>query len=1034
MTEQTFRSPGFFEREIDLSQRTEQTLGIPAGVIGTADYGPAFVPVTLGSFADFETKFGSLNKDQYGPFAVREWLKNRTAITYIRVLGAGAANSSGDISETVTNGTVKNAGFIIKPNDSRAADKKHQGSVQFLVASHENTGDETVGYPLFTDSQSFDSTGPMKIVRGVIFTASGSRIQIFDDASYSTPNGPADDTAKITSYDGSADQGTFKLAISSALGSTFGNAESNAGIRIYTASLNPSSVHYIGNFLNTNPDKFNEEQHLLYADFPIEEELVRVIYDASNDTVGILSGSSATSGVSGESFLNLFGKFNTRYQTAKTTSFISQPFGDKEYDLFHFESLDDGAVGSNRIKVSISNLRKSTNPRNPYGTFTVLVRAFDDTDTNLTTLEQFGPCSLNPKDENYIANLIGDYRVSYNFDASDESERRLNIEGKRPLRSKYLRVVMHSNVEDEIIPKETLPFGFRGLPVPKTNDSLTDGANSLLGGSNSQRLGGKEGTVAAGDSLTGSILPPVPMRFKASRGKVNGDSPTYTGEPGSLELADSRLYWGVKCEKLKSTGSIANSALQSNTHDGLNPLINSYTKFLGIQKLDALVTGSGADVFNNNKFTLAKVSLLNGATIANSIDSNIETAITGTAKDHMREAAYIRNGVIETKCYTVEDNSRQRLTFASLAAATEAKYFNKFTEFAKFTNIFYGGFDGLNILDKDQRLMNHRASAVATNGKGLGDALSYVNLHSDSSPGAGKDNNIINSYRTAAKIITDPFNTRVNVVAVPGIRDPYVTDFIGDLVKDYGLAIYIMDIPAYDDDNNPIYDTSTRPDVQRTVDAFEARALDNNYIATYFPDVVFEDDINRTAVVAPASTAALKAFGYNDRVAFPWFAPAGFNRGALQNVLNTRVRLNTEDRNILQDARINPVANFPNGGFVIFGQKTLQQDRSLLDRVSVRRMLLEAKRVTIEITRTLVFEQNVPELRARFISGVTPRLANIQANQGIHKFDVIMDDTNNSPEDIEQLKVNGTIVLYPTNTIEFVAFNFVITNSGVSFE
>ena len=89
MPEQTFRSPGFFEREVDLSQRQQAPTGVPAGVIGTAQRGPAFVPITVGSFVDFETRFGSLDPKSFGPYAVNEFLKNRTAVTYMRVLGAG---------------------------------------------------------------------------------------------------------------------------------------------------------------------------------------------------------------------------------------------------------------------------------------------------------------------------------------------------------------------------------------------------------------------------------------------------------------------------------------------------------------------------------------------------------------------------------------------------------------------------------------------------------------------------------------------------------------------------------------------------------------------------------------------------------------------------------------------------------------------------------------------------------------------------------------------------------------------------------
>ena len=1051
MAEQTFRSPGFFEREIDLTQRTVEIEGVPAGVIGTAAHGPAFVPVTLGSFIDFERKFGTLSQDRFGPFAVREWLKNRTAVTYIRVLGAGAANSTGDIQTTLSQGTVKNAGFRIKGTESTAngAVGRHEGAVQFIVASHDVNEYESAGYPLFTDSDSFDTSTSVRLVRGMILTATGSRIQLLDhDQSYSVTN-TADDLAKISGYTGSSEDGTFKLVLSSAIGSTFGNDESKIGVRIYTASLNPTSDHYIGKFLNKNPDRFQDDQHLFYADFSVEDELARVTYNASKGTVAIVSGSAGTSASSGDTaqtFRDAFGRFDTRYRAAKTTSFISQPFGTKEYDLFHFESLDDGEIGNKKVKISISNLKRSGNKRSDFGTFTVLVRHYDDTDTNLKILEQYPLCTLNPKDENYIANKIGDMKVYYNFDAETESERRLNVEGKRPNRSQYIRIVMNRAVEDGLIPDNTLPFGFRGLPLIKTNDNFTDDDNVLAGGTLGKRLSAVQGSAAvAGEHLTGSILPPVPFRFKATRGALTKDAtPSFTGQPGALELADNRFFWGVKTETLPLTGTIGDAILQSNASSTKSVLVESYSKFLGLQKLDTVVTGSGADAFNNNKFSLSKVALYNQIATTSTIEASIATELTGTANEHMRQAAYLRNGALETKNYTILDDGTeaiQRITFATLIAARNAKYFNRFTNYAKFTNIMYGGFDGLNILDKDNRLMNDRASSVDANGKADATLGTYThqNLHADATAGSGKNNNIINSYRTAARIITDPFASRVNVIAIPGIKDAFITDFVSDLTRDYSKAIYLMDIPAYTDPNSVgvnerIFSQTQLPSVQETVETFEGRAIDNNYVATYFPDVVFEDDINNTHVTLPASIAALSALGYNDAVAYPWFAPAGFNRGALTNVVNSKVRLNANDRNILYEAKINPIANFPNGGFVIFGQKTLQQDRSALDRVNVRRMLLEVKRIVSNIANGIIFEQNTPSTRARFVAEVTPQLATIQIQQGIDQFKVVMDNTNNTNLDIEQNRLNGRIVLVPTRAVEFIAIDFIITNSGVSFE
>jgi phage tail sheath protein FI len=273
-------------------------------------------------------------------------------------------------------------------------------------------------------------------------------------------------------------------------------------------------------------------------------------------------------------------------------------------------------------------------------------------------------------------------------------------------------------------------------------------------------------------------------------------------------------------------------------------------------------------------------------------------------------------------------------------------------------------------------------------------------------------------------------------LSIPGIRDENVTNFALDEVKRYGKAIYLIDIPSYDDNSVRLFDDSAEiSSVRKTISKLEARVLDNNYAAAYFPDIIKRyDQIDGGIVTVPASIAAIEALGYNDSISFPWFAPAGFNRGGLSDILNTKLRLNTEDRNLLYEARINPIANFNLNDFVIFGQKTLQQSRSALDRVNVRRMLLEVKRIVSDAAVNIIFEQNVKTTRDGFIASVTPQLALIQSQQGIEQFRVIMNDTNNTQEDIEQNRLNGRIVLVPTRAVEFIALDFIITNSGVSFE
>ena len=156
MAEQTFKSPGFFESELDLSGGTEKEIvGVPAGVASPSEMGPAFVPVTVGSFAEFEQKFGGINEKYFGPYAVREFLKSRTALTFVRTLGAGGNSNSTDFTTTMNQGTVRNAGFIIKGSAGAATPyARPAGMVQFIAARHFLSSSEQYGFPEFTKNRS----------------------------------------------------------------------------------------------------------------------------------------------------------------------------------------------------------------------------------------------------------------------------------------------------------------------------------------------------------------------------------------------------------------------------------------------------------------------------------------------------------------------------------------------------------------------------------------------------------------------------------------------------------------------------------------------------------------------------------------------------------------------------------------------------------------------------------------------------------------------------------------------------------------
>lgn len=1015
---QVFKFPGFFDREIDLTAETVQPQGTPAGVIGASDKGPAFVPRTIGSFEDFKTKFGTLNPKLAAPYAVNQFLENKNALTFMRVLGAGSNENASDIDTTRVEGTVKNAGFTISSSLSDGAtsttlEGATQGSVQFLVAKHIVSSSEAFGMPMFTDNQSYfnaaGNTNEAHLTRGVLFTAHDTRFYL-----ESLNTGTRDAVSDTVS-------GSFKIVISSSAGSSFATTDGNAGLKIVTASMDPSADDYFGKVLNKNPEKFSDEKHLLYADFAVDAELAE---PSGANSVAITSGSqntSSTSGDTSQSFLQAFGRFDTRFKTPQSPWIISQPFGKVEHRLFRVESLSDGAYANDKIKISITDLQKSANEQNPYGTFTLLVRNFDDTDLNPEVLEQFPRLSLDPDSDNYIAKVIGDKRIHFNFDAANESDQRLLTEGKHGNKSNHIRVVMGEDVEEKKVPEETLPFGFEGPEVLNTNGVLTDttGSNSAVFTGSLQRMFAHNASLT--DRVEASIVPPLPYRFKVTRGDVDTSGGGLRGAPGSNEIVDARFHWGVKTTRNKD-------ATNPNVIVEQNDVVKAYTKFNGISKLDTVTTGSGRDKLNSNKFTLARVALGNSSL----------SEVTSSANVHMKEAAYIRNGQPSVTDYTVDDSGTSRVTFATLLNnGSSASTFNSFNNFARFTTILQGGFDGTNILDSNAARLNDLATSKESRGNTVGRAAgTFISPGFDRNQnGTGIRNNAVNSYRVASRIMTDGMTSNINLLSIPGQREPLVSDKALEDTEDFGVALYTMDVPYYNSNTGRIFDGEEGQyiDVDETANQFESRNLDSTFGAAYFPNVAIDDSVNQKRLMVPASVAALDALSFNDKVAFPWFAPAGFNRASLDFVKRTQVKINQSERERLFSVNINPIIKFPREGFVIFSQNTLEQAGSALQSINVQRMLINVKRRVASIGNRLLFENITPELRAQFVTQVSNYLNTVTSRAGISRFEVIADERNNTTQDENENRMNGRIVLVPVRAVEFVAIDFVITRQGTTF-
>ena len=278
------------------------------------------------------------------------------------------------------------------------------------------------------------------------------------------------------------------------------------------------------------------------------------------------------------------------------------------------------------------------------------------------------------------------------------------------------------------------------------------------------------------------------------------------------------------------------------------------------------------------------------------------------------------------------------------------------------------------------------------------------------------------AYNKAFTLLSNTDYYDMNMLVTPGIlqsKHSAVTSLARNLVTGRQDAFYVMD-------SNALTDSITTAVSQVTT-------LDNNYTATYWPWVKIINPANNVPLWVPPSVVVPGALSFNDSVAAPWYAPAGLNRGGLTSVIDTYQNLSQADRNTLYEARINPIANFPNDGVVIWGQKTLQARPSALDRVNVRRLLITVKKFIASSTRYLVFEQNVVATRDRFTQIVNPYLESVRAQQGLYAFRVVMDSTNNTPDLIDQNILYGQIFLQPTRTAEFIILDFNIQPTGASF-
>jgi hypothetical protein len=360
----------------------------------------------------------------------------------------------------------------------------------------------------------------------------------------------------------------------------------------------------------------------------------------------------------------------------------------------------------------------------------------------------------------------------------------------------------------------------------------------------------------------------------------------------------------------------------------------------------------------------------------------------------------------------------------------------------KFTLFVHGGFDGWDIY-REYRTNGDRYQ-VGSSGYLAGACISdrYPNATGsgmfkritvgDNTQDWG--NTDYYAYLLGQRTYINPEAVNINVFVTPGIDYVNHSNLVEDAIDmiEYNRAdsLYICTTPDF---NMFVPSTSSSLDMiypQEAVDNLAQTGIDSNYTATYYPWVLTRDTVNNTQIYIPATAEVTRNLALTDNIAFPWFASAGYTRG-LVNAIKARRKLTQEDRDILYVGRINPIATFSDVGTVIWGNKTLQVRESALDRINVRRLLLQARKLISAVAVRLLFEQNDAKVRQDFLDAVNPILDAIRRDRGLYDFRVTV---SSSPEDLDKNQLVGKIYIKPTKALEFIDIEFLITPTGASFD
>ena len=978
MAERTFKfvSPGVFINEIDQSEIPRAAATIGPTVIGRSRKGPAYIPTRIESFEQFVNLYGEPEPGASESDVARGY-KN-TGPTY------GAYAVKAHLRAAGTSGIPVNFVRVLgKENPSATT----AGKAGWNVTDGDSTGTGgAFGLFLFKSASARE-----EVVSGV------HAATIYCEGAYPVLEGHKVATGSL----GLAAGATVTSSAGLLLQPAQAGGKFNTKIKIYrqgrgrvnhdtllaeaTVNFDPTSPNYIRKKLNTNPELSNGD---LYSSTDREYYWLGETFEDAVSTVistTAKTGDVATHGVIVRLKSGSVGyhDFRKEHVDAETGWFIGQDLGSRasyapqdKQKLFKLVGLRNGESLQKEIMVSIERIKKSTSDVSPFGSFSVVIRDANippRATSNVGVLERYDNVDLNPASPNFIAKKIGDTQYSYDY-----SKKTWTATGEYRNQSQFVRVELNDAVrQGTLSSKELLPFGVFGPPVQR------DSAQFVITGSNIKPSPASAKTAVADLVVSGGVtLPGHPADF-------------------TLQVRTSALFV-TECP-LTASIKFGTIPLRVSASDGAGrykPRVATDAFFGAVQY--------GADGKRLRGFAdYLSVLPVGLGTDDQTMHPSWVFSLDDIQMDSDGEGAYV---------------SGSRRAGDSMTARS-ASYEEVLDQgYDKFMTYLHGGFDGFDITETEPLRNSTMPNGSAT----------------------AKNSAAFNSLDVAIDTISDPEQHDTNLIVMPGVTQRALTEKLIEACETRGDALAMIDLDSVyfpaSEGSTYINPSNRNGTVKNARQNMIDREIDSSYGCAYYPWVKILDSATSREGWVPPSVAMLGVFANSEvEGGAVWFAPAGFNRAGLSDgaagvpVLSTSQHLLSKDRDTLYENRINPIARFTGDTIVAFGQKTLQQKASALDRINVRRLAIFLKKSISMAANTVLFDQNVQATWNRFKGAVNPILSNAQAGLGITEYKLILDETTTTPDLIDQNILYAKVLVKPARAIEFIAIDFVIASSGASF-